>query len=243
MSTTDLKRAEALAGLFTAPATAVPDQATSPAARPSRGKRPARTLSVVEEPGAGESSPATAVAEAVGVLDTVIVIEPGGTPAEAAGSLLEEADASHPTDDFDEDESAVEAMSTVITIPTDEEADELHEMAAEAAAVEQEAASQDEAPPQVDLVEVLTKKLGLKGAAERHNVPVAESTRGVAEVPGQAPRAERPPNRVPQCAHHHGRRHPASSPTRSATPALRAGIRRWPCSRSRGGYPRGCLRI
>jgi hypothetical protein len=75
---------------------------------------------------------------------------------------------------------AVGVMETVITMPVDDEADDMDEAAN---AVEHEAladtvATVHGATPaaDTDLVSELTTKMGLKGAADRHNIPVSEAT-------------------------------------------------------------------
>ena len=132
----DLKRAENLADLFAAPSkpAPVPPSATATPEPVARARRP---LAVVEDD-ITPTPPDTAVAEAVGV------------------------------------------METVITIPADEQADDLddadREILAEAVAAVDHAPAPRTPQGVEDAVARLTTPMRLKGAAERHNIPVPEAT-------------------------------------------------------------------
>lgn len=131
----DLKRAENLADLFAAPVKPAPADAT-----PGPPARTRRSLAVVE----GDAAPAppdTAVAEAVGVMETVITI-PAGEQA----------------DDLDGAELEIIAEAAATLTKVDAAPDTRQPLATE------------------DAVALLTTPMRLKGAAERHNVPVPEST-------------------------------------------------------------------
>ena len=134
----DLKRAENLADLFAAPSKPAP--VLAPEAPPAAKENARRSLAVVEDTPAA-APPDTAVAEAVGV------------------------------------------METVITIPVDELADDLDHAEGEleadaAAALSAERSARTTVAPgeSSDTVALLTTPMRLKGAAERHNIPVPEST-------------------------------------------------------------------
>ena len=134
----DLKRAENLADLFAAPSKPAPVPHSAPAT-PEPVTRARRSLAVVEDD-VPPTPPDTAVAEAVGVMETVITI-----PADEQ------------SDDLDDAEGEILAEATAL-------ADVNHDPT-------------PRTPPGVeDAVARLTTPMRLKGAAERHNIPVPEST-------------------------------------------------------------------